>query len=105
MHRANADVAERRPEPVPTHLRDTSYPGAKRLGHGAGYQYPHDYPGHHVTQLYLPEAPSRSPTTSPPTRATSRRSRGECWEAGAERKWTDLTRSRGSRDEERSSSE
>jgi putative ATPase len=55
MHRANADVAERRAGPVPIHLRDTSYPGAKRLGHGAGYQYPHDHPGHHVAQQYLPE--------------------------------------------------
>jgi len=27
---------------VPTHLRDAHYPGAKRLGHGKGYVYPHD---------------------------------------------------------------
>ena len=33
-------------DPVPTHLRDASYPGAKRLGHGKGYVYPHDRPGH-----------------------------------------------------------
>ena len=31
-------------EPVPAHLRDASYGGAKALGHGAGYVYPHDDP-------------------------------------------------------------
>jgi len=46
--------------PVPTHLRDASYPGAARLGHGAGYEYPHSYPGHWVDQVYLPQGiPSR----------------------------------------------
>jgi putative ATPase len=39
---------------VPAHLRDTSYPGAKKLGHGKGYKYPHDYPGHVVEQEYRP---------------------------------------------------
>ena len=41
-------------EPVPLHLRDTSYPGAAKLGHGKGYKYPHDYPGHRVEQEYRP---------------------------------------------------
>jgi putative ATPase len=41
-------------DPVPPHLRDSSYPGAKRLGHGGGYEYPHDYPGHVVEQEYRP---------------------------------------------------
>ena len=41
-------------DPVPTHLRDASYPGARRLGHGEGYRYPHDYPGHVVEQEYRP---------------------------------------------------
>lgn len=40
---------------VPLHLRDTSYRGAKQLGHGKGYKYPHDFPGHYVAQQYLPE--------------------------------------------------
>lgn len=40
---------------VPAHLRDSHYGGAKRLGHGEGYRYPHDFPGHHVTQQYLPK--------------------------------------------------
>jgi len=39
---------------VPVHLRDTHYKGASRLGHGAGYKYPHDYPGHYVAQDYAP---------------------------------------------------
>ncbi len=41
-------------EPVPIHLRDTSFQGAKKLGHGVGYKYPHDYPNHEVTQEYMP---------------------------------------------------
>lgn len=43
-------------EPVPIHLRDTSFAGAKSLGHGKGYKYPHDYPGHVVEQQYMPES-------------------------------------------------
>jgi putative ATPase len=43
-------------EPVPLHLRDTSYPGARQLGHGKGYKYPHDFPGHVVEQEYRPAA-------------------------------------------------
>jgi putative ATPase len=41
-------------EPVPLHLRDASYPGARQLGHGKGYRYPHDYPEHTVEQEYRP---------------------------------------------------
>jgi putative ATPase len=41
-------------EPVPLHLRDASYRGAKQLGHGEGYRYPHDFPGHAVEQDYRP---------------------------------------------------
>ncbi|MFN8597140.1 MAG: AAA family ATPase [Anaerolineae bacterium] len=40
---------------VPTHLQDANR-DAKALGHGAGYQYPHEFDGHHVAQNYLPEA-------------------------------------------------
>jgi putative ATPase len=39
----------------PEHLRDASYPGAKKLGHGQGYKYPHNYSDAHVAQRYLPE--------------------------------------------------
>ncbi|MFN8475428.1 MAG: AAA family ATPase [Anaerolineae bacterium] len=40
---------------VPVHLRDASYKGAARLGHGKGYQYPHSYEGHWIAQQYLPD--------------------------------------------------
>ncbi len=50
---ALADVRSGRTLPVPQHLRDAHYPGAKRLGHGAGYRYAHDFPDHFVVQDYL----------------------------------------------------
>jgi putative ATPase len=42
--------------PVPAHLRDAHYRGAARLGHGRGYQYPHDYAEGVVPQAYAPDA-------------------------------------------------
>lgn len=50
---ALSDVRSGRTLPVPAHLRDASYQGAARLGHGQGYQYAHDHPGHFVAQDYL----------------------------------------------------
>jgi putative ATPase len=50
------DVRSGRTGPVPVHLRDASYQGAARLGHGKGYLYPHDYPEGVVRQAYPPEA-------------------------------------------------
>src|SRR6185312_13788594 len=50
---AMEDVREGRTLPVPKHLRDTHYKGAKRLGHGEGYQYAHDFPEGFVRQEYL----------------------------------------------------
>jgi putative ATPase len=41
-------------DPVPLHLRDASSPTARQQGHGKGYRYPHDYPGHRVEQEYRP---------------------------------------------------
>jgi len=40
---------------VPIHLRDAHYKGAKQLGHGGDYQYPHDAPDAFVNQQYLPD--------------------------------------------------
>ncbi|CAB4856747.1 unannotated protein [freshwater metagenome] len=40
---------------VPAHLRDGHYQGATDLGHGAGYAYPHDFPGNWIKQQYLPD--------------------------------------------------
>ncbi len=39
---------------VPAHLRDAHYQGARSLGHGTGYEYPHDHPDGWVAQQYLP---------------------------------------------------
>src|SRR5258708_25977057 len=50
---AMKDVESGRTLPVPQHLRDANYAGAKRLWHGQGYQYAHDHPGHFVVQDYL----------------------------------------------------
>jgi len=47
-------VKKKRAGEVPPPLRDASYKGAAMLGHGKGYKYPHDYPGHWVAQEYLP---------------------------------------------------
>jgi len=51
---AMAAVEREGTPPVPAHLRDASYPGAKALGHGQGYKYPHQYPRGWVEQDYLP---------------------------------------------------
>ncbi len=47
------DVRAGRTLPVPPHLRDGHYQGAKQLGHGVGYQYAHDAPEHFTPQDYL----------------------------------------------------
>jgi putative ATPase len=47
------DVRSGRTIAVPTALRGAGYSGAERLGHGQGYQYAHDFPGHFVAQDYL----------------------------------------------------
>lgn len=47
------DVRSGRTLPVPVALRDGHYAGSKRLGHGVGYQYAHDHPGHFVPQDHL----------------------------------------------------
>jgi putative ATPase len=52
---AMADVERIGRGEVPSHLRDAHYPGASTLGHGAGYKYPHDFPGAHIEQEYMPE--------------------------------------------------
>ena len=52
---AIADVTSGRAGRVPNHLRDAHYAGAKRLGHGAGYRYPHDDELGVLTQQYLPD--------------------------------------------------
>lgn len=53
---AMADVQAGKAGVVPTHLRDAHYPGASKLGHGVGYQYPHDDPRGVSAQQYLPDS-------------------------------------------------
>jgi len=55
LEAAMKDVREGRTLPVPMHLRDGSYKGAKKLGHGIGYQYSHEGEGSYIPQAYLPE--------------------------------------------------
>lgn len=52
---AQADVRDRPQYSVPPHLRDGHYKGASTIGHGIGYQYPHDYAGGWVAQQYRPD--------------------------------------------------
>jgi len=56
INEAMADVKKGLVGPVPGHLRDAHYGGAKKLGHGKGYKYAHDYPGGVVEQQYAPDA-------------------------------------------------
>ena len=51
---AMEDVEKEQTMEVPDHLKDSHYLGAKKLGHGQGYKYPHDYEGY-VEQDYLPK--------------------------------------------------
>lgn len=55
INRAIADVRAGASGQVPVHLRDTHYAGAKQFGHGDGYIYAHDAPGHVAAQQYLPD--------------------------------------------------
>jgi len=58
---------------VPDHLRDAHYPGAKRLGHGKGYVYPHDRPEGVVAQQYAPDAVSDRAYYEPTTHGAEAR--------------------------------
>lgn len=55
ISRAMEAVRDTQAMPVPVHLQDSHYRGAKQLGHGDGYLYAHDYPNHYVKQQYLPD--------------------------------------------------
>nr|WP_122012525.1 replication-associated recombination protein A [Maliibacterium massiliense] len=54
IDQAQADAKDTLHQPVPRHLRDTSYKGYDRIGSGEGYVYPHDCPGHYAVQQYKP---------------------------------------------------
>jgi len=55
IEKAMQDVEKKIVPPVPLHLRNAAFKGAEELGYAQGYRYPHDYPGHFVQQVYLPE--------------------------------------------------
>lgn len=63
--KAQSDLQSRPQGPVPVHLRDSHYRGARHLGHGQGYQYPHDFPGNYVPQDYVPEGATSGPYYEP----------------------------------------
>jgi len=52
IEEAMHDIEKEPTLPVPQHLKDSHYQGAKKLGHGKGYKYPHDYGGY-IQQNYL----------------------------------------------------
>lgn len=45
----NIDTGE-----IPNHLKDAHYAGAKNLGRGIEYKYPHNYDNNYINQQYLP---------------------------------------------------
>ncbi|SNZ11219.1 Recombination protein MgsA [Terribacillus aidingensis] len=55
INAALSDIRSGKVGEVPAHLKDAHYTGAKQMGRGVGYQYPHDYPGAWVEQQYLPD--------------------------------------------------
>ena len=55
IERAMADLSAGKAGEVPVYLKDAHYQGAKKLGRGLTYQFPHAYPNHWVKQQYLPD--------------------------------------------------
>ncbi len=95
LGRARADVSDRPAGPVPAHLRDSHYRGAEHLGHGAGYEYPHDHPSGWVPQEHRPDEVAGRTYYEPsahgeereigermPSRARAGKATGESREAG-----------------------
>lgn len=54
LEAAMSDIKTKKIDDIPSHLKDTHYSGAKKLGYGEGYKYPHAYGGY-VKQQYLPD--------------------------------------------------
>jgi len=55
LEKATQDITSQAVRDVPRHLKDASYPGAKKLGHGQGYKYAHHFQTHYVEQVYMPD--------------------------------------------------
>jgi putative ATPase len=52
IDKALQDIENKKVQEVPDHLKDATG-DAEALGHGKGYKYAHDYPGHYVKQEYI----------------------------------------------------
>ena len=52
---ALSDIRNKKIDSIPANLKDAHYSGAKKLGHGINYLYPHDYQNDWVAQQYLPD--------------------------------------------------
>ena len=74
---ATREVEQGMTPPVPPHLRDSGYRGAKALGHGKGYLYPHNYPSGYVPQEYLPEGMEENEYYRPGTESEEDKLTGE----------------------------
>lgn len=55
VEQATKDVENKRVKEIPKYLKDASYEGAKTLGRGQGYKYPHEYKKGYVEQIYVPQ--------------------------------------------------
>jgi len=56
LEKATRDIVQKKIKEVPVHLKDASYAGARKLGHGQEYKYAHNYANHYVEQVYVPDA-------------------------------------------------
>jgi putative ATPase len=54
LHKSQDEVMKGKRREVPNHLKDSTLDGESR-GHGVGYKYPHDFPGHFTEQEYMPD--------------------------------------------------
>lgn len=54
FNKAKEKIKKDKTIPIPDHLKDAHYKGAKALGRGINYKYPHDFPNAYVEQIYLP---------------------------------------------------
>ncbi|RKY32365.1 MAG: replication-associated recombination protein A [Candidatus Omnitrophota bacterium] len=55
IENAIEEVKKEGAKPIPKHLQQAGYKLAEKFGKGAGYLYPHDFPGHYVPQKYMEE--------------------------------------------------
>jgi putative ATPase len=88
ISRARADVREQGAEPPPGYLRDAHYHGARKLGRGVGYEYPHGVPEGVTGQPMLPEGVADRRYYEPPERG---------FEAELRRRWAEIRQKRRTR--------